>query len=166
MNNREIQLYNELRETAKECDDLMNLIYERALPDKELKKQYKELKNRCKNRLREIKLMGKPFDVDSRIYSRYLRNYEEAMAWGFIEPTNGNLDKMVHALEEASYKFTKFLENWKKHPMKVSKGWMTKKHLNLTSIQLNKESTFLKEIKSNVLLSEKLSFYSKKLIFC
>lgn len=110
MNEFERKLYDELKETAKECDDLIEMIYYKKLPNQELKLIYKNLKISCKNRLGEIKKMGKPYNVDPGIYNRYIGNYKEAMAYGFTEPTNGNLEKMIHALEEASYKFTKFLD--------------------------------------------------------
>ncbi|WP_368390142.1 hypothetical protein [Thomasclavelia ramosa] len=109
MNQNEKQLYDELRSTAEECDKLMNMIFERQSPSCELKNKYKTLKNSCKNRLQQIKRVGKPINVSPTIYNRFLRNYSEAMAFGFTEPTNGNLDKMIHSLEEARYKFTKFL---------------------------------------------------------
>ena len=110
MNTYEMELYEELKETAKECDDLIKMIYYKKLPNQELKLRYKNLKISCRNRLSEIKRMSKPYNVDPKIYSRYIRNYSEAMDSGFTEPTNGNLEKMIHALEEASYKFKKFLD--------------------------------------------------------
>ena len=109
MNHNEKQLYDELRSTAEECNELMNMIFERQLPSCELKSKYKILKNSCKNRLQQIKRVGKPINVSQTVYNKFLRNYSEAMAFGFTEPTNGNLDKMLHSLEEARYKFTKFL---------------------------------------------------------
>lgn len=110
MNEQENQLYEELRENAKMCDELMNKIYYKELPPKELKLEYKNLKNSLKNRYSQIKRAGRPNGVSKEVYNTFLRSYEGAMAWGFTEPTNGNLERMVHSLEEASYKFTKHID--------------------------------------------------------
>lgn len=110
MNEQENQLYEELRENAIKCDELMDKIYYKKLPPKELKLEYKNLKNSCKNRLSQIKKIGKPNNVHQIVFDTFTSSYEESMAWGFTEPTNGNLERMIHALEEASYKFTKSIE--------------------------------------------------------
>lgn len=110
MNELENQLYEELRENAIKCDELINKIYYKELPAQELKLEYKNLKNSCKNRLSQIKKLKKPNGVRVEIFKTFVRSYEGAMAWGFTEPTNGNLERMIHSLEEASYKFTKYIE--------------------------------------------------------
>ena len=55
MNEQENQLYEELRENAIKCNELMDKIYYKKLQPKELKLEYKNLKNSCKNRLSQIK---------------------------------------------------------------------------------------------------------------
>lgn len=60
MNEQENQLYEELRENAIKCNELMDKIYYKKLQPKELKLEYKNLKNSCKNRLSQIKKFGKP----------------------------------------------------------------------------------------------------------
>lgn len=110
MNEQENQLYEELRENAIKCNELMDKIYYKKLQPKELKLEYKNLKNSCKNRLSQIKHSNKPVGVDRYVYNTFVRSFESAMVWGFTEPTNGNLERMIHALEEASYKFTKSIE--------------------------------------------------------
>ena len=110
MNEQENQLYEELRENAMKCIELMDKIYYKKLQPKELKLEYKNLKNSCKNRLSQIKKFGKPNGVQQNIFDTFISSYEEALIWGFSEPTNGNLERMIHALEEASYKFTKYID--------------------------------------------------------
>lgn len=110
MNDLENQLYEELKDNATKCDKLMDKIYRKELTSKELKLEYKNLKNSLKNRYSQIKRAGRPNGVSKEVYNTFLRSYEGAMAWGFTEPTNGNLERMCHSLEEASYKFTKFIE--------------------------------------------------------
>lgn len=109
MNYEEKKLIDELTKASKDCKDLIELIDSRSIPAEELKKLYKELKNYHKNRLKEIKSMKKPLNVDTNIYNRFIRNYEEALANGFITPSNGSLEKMIFSLDEASYRFVKSL---------------------------------------------------------
>lgn len=109
MNEQENQLYEELRKNAIKCDELMDKIYYKKLPPKELKLEYKNLKNSFKNRLSQIKKIGKPACVRDEDFKTFVISYEGAMAWGFTEPTNGNLENMIHSLDDASYKFTKII---------------------------------------------------------
>ena len=68
MNEQENQLYEELRENAIKCNELMDKIYYKKLQPKELKLEYKNLKNSCKNRLSQIKKFGKPNGVQQNIF--------------------------------------------------------------------------------------------------
>lgn len=106
---KEKELINELYNTANECDELAILIENNSLPGNELKAKYKELKNRCKERYTEINYTVRPNYKGNEIVGRFVRNYAEAVAYGFTEPTNGNLRRMIISLEEASYKFKNFL---------------------------------------------------------
>ena len=108
----EKELINELVSTANECDELARLIENNSLESCELKAKYKELKNRCKERYNEINYTVRPNYKGNEIVGRFVRNYAEAVAYGFKEPTNGNLRRMIYSLEEASYKFKKFLNKW------------------------------------------------------
>mgnify|MGYP000300128062 CR=1 FL=1 len=112
MNKQENQLYEELRENAIKCNELMDKIYYKRLPPKELKLEYKHLKNSCKNRLSKIKKFEKPYGVQQNVFDTFISSYEEAVIWGFSEPTNGKLERMISALEEASYKFTKNIDQY------------------------------------------------------
>ena len=108
LDEKENELINELYATANECDELARLIENNTLPSNELKAKYKELKNRCKARYNEINYTIRPI-AKTNVLRQYVRNYAEAVAYGFREPTNGNLRRMIISLEEASYKFKKFL---------------------------------------------------------
>ena len=101
-------LIHELYATANECDELARLIENNSLESCELKAKYKELKNRCKARYNEINYTIRPI-AKTDVLRQYVRNYAEAVAYGFKEPTNGNLKRMIYSLEEASYKFKKYL---------------------------------------------------------
>lgn len=110
MTEQESKLYQELKDAKNECDQLMEDIYHRRYSSKELKAMYKNLKNKHKDRFAQIKRAKKPLYVEQGFYNSYFGCYEEAIVWGFTEPTNGNLDRMVHSLEEASYKFMKYMD--------------------------------------------------------
>ena len=105
----EKELISELYNTANECDELARLIENNTLPSQELKAKYKELKNRCKARYNEINYTIRPNYKGNEIVGRFVRNYAEALFFGFKERTNGNLNRMKESLEEASYNFKKYL---------------------------------------------------------
>lgn len=112
LNEMEKEMINELYSTANECDELARLIGNNALESRELKAKYKELKNRCKDRYKQINYTVRANAKGSDALKQCVRNYAEAVAWGFTEPTNGNLTRMIYSLEEASYKFKKYLNQW------------------------------------------------------
>lgn len=111
LNEKEKEMINELFNTANECDELARLIENNSLESRDLKEKYKELKNRCKARYKELNYTVRPI-AKTDVLRQCVRNYAEAVAWGFTEPTNGNLTRMIYSLEEASYKFKKYLNQW------------------------------------------------------
>lgn len=106
----EKELIHELYATANECDELARLIENNSLENYELKAKYKELKNRCKERYNEINYTVRPNYKGNEIVGRFVRNYADAVVFGFKERSNGNLKRMKDSLEEASYKFKKYLD--------------------------------------------------------
>lgn len=87
----EKELINELYATANECDELARLIENNTLPNHELKAKYKELKNKCKERYNEINYTIRPNYKGNEIVGRFVRNYAEALFFGFKERTNGEI---------------------------------------------------------------------------
>lgn len=104
----EKEIINELYATANECDELAILIENNALPSNELKAKYKELKNRCKERYNEINYTVRPI-AKTDVLKRCVRNYAEAVLFGFKAPTNSNLNRMAISLKDASRSFKKYL---------------------------------------------------------
>lgn len=106
----EKELIHELYATANECDELARLIENNSLESCELKAKYKELKNRCKARYNEINYTVRPNYKGNEIVGRFVRNYADAVVFGFKERSNGNLNRMIISLKDTSYRFRKYLD--------------------------------------------------------